>query len=954
MTNSSMLTTFADRPGFTGRTEELEMLRRSLNSAISGNGGMVLIEGEAGIGKTRLTEECVSEAKKMGFQVFEGASLDYRRVPYLPFIQMLRDFFNISIERACEEDIKELLRSIEKEVPSIASYSKELVNFFYPVCEPVGGYRIDKGSLDETTSLLARKGYKVVQIRKVTSGGGNGNGSVQMVISTRNREPVLLSANRIEKLASTIKSHFESTDHLALVMDDVDAISDNNPRTKVQKLVEISSRLSRESGGLVLFSSGQKDEKVLKMLERFSSDLIEGNRNSSGNGSSSEALETTVISNYELLPIFFQEVSSKGPVLIILEDMQWGDQYTLNMVQYLARGARDEKIVILGTYRTEEYGLEEKDTDNLTLRDALQRMSREKLYRTITLDRLTRELTDEMAEDILGKPLDKSTRQGLFEKAEGNPRFIIEYISKLREEDIPTLEPDDIDIGPSEDIVSRRLASLEESERTILELASLMEDRFTAEMLQRIMGAPMEEVLDSIDDLIRIRFLRETEDGFRFENSRVRESVYGLMDQERREELHREVARIIESSNDIDQVRKKHVLAGHLYNGRMYGDAYGLLLETAKDQLGSMDLKEALVNTQRAEECLEDLEEDAKRNENMIELLSLRGEVLQRMGDLTGSIRALQRVIELRESSGSKEGLSSLHRKLGDVMLERFEWEGTIEHYLRSLHLSKKDEDKDEIARAFKGLGVFYLLKGDYHRSLECYVKYMEHPLDIPPRSQIKGMRDIGDIYFQMGDFNQALAYYKLSIKKGEEHDIAEDTALSYMRMANVLLKLGDVEDSKKVALEGRGMINGLEPDPTVIETNLCFSEMMIEAGELDAADGALNGPVGDPDENDRLLISLDHRVRGIMLSKRRDFKGAVRNLKGAIMVLEELQVPFHLALAYYHFGLIKFQQMDVDGALEMLNKASQIFRSIRALYFLNRTSSKIREVSFIRDGLLS
>jgi predicted ATPase len=948
-----MLTTFADRPGFIGRTEELEMIRGSMRSATDRKGGMVLIEGEAGIGKTRLIEECMNEAKKMGFQVFHGASLDYRRVPYLPFIQMLRRFFNISLEKACDKDVQDLLVSIKKEFPTISSHGVELVDFFYPSSEPVGGYRINSDSVKNTMEDLAKKGYKVVTIARSASGNNNGNVSCQMEIQTRNKEPILLSSNRIEKLASSIKSNFESTDHLALLLNDVDIISKNNSMTKVQKLVDISSRISRENGGIILFSSGRKDEKVLKKLEVFDLGLINGGRDNV-NGSSAETMETASISNYELLPIFFKEISRREPTLIILEDLQWGDKYTLNMVQYLARDAREERIFILGSYRTEEYGLEDKDTDQIPLRNALQRMSREKLFRTITLQRLTREDTEEMAEDILGRPADRRTINGLFGKAEGNPRFIIEYLSKLREEDIPSLEPDDIDIGPSEDIVSRRLSSLEERERTILELASIMGERFTAEMLQSIFRAPMEEVLDSVDELIKIKFLRETEDGLRFEHSRVQESVYELMDGERREELHREAAKVIESMEDMEQPLKRHLLAGHFYNGRMYGDAYDLLIETAKDQLESTDLKEALVNTQRAEECLEDLEEDAHRNKRMIDLLSLRGEALHRLGDLTGSIRALQRVIELRESSGSKDGLSSLHRKLADLMLERFEWEGTIENYLRSLHLSKKHEDKDEIAKAFKGLGVFYLLKGDYHRSLECYVKYMEHPLDISPESQIRGMRDIGDIYFQMGDFNQALAYYKLSIKKGEEHDVTEDTALSYVRMANVLLKLGDVEDSKQVAVEGYGLINGLEPTPAVIETNLCFSEMMIEAGELDAAEEALNGPVGKPDENDRLLISLDHRVRGILLSKRRDFKGAVRNLKGSIMVLEELQVPFHLALAYYHFGLIKFQQMDADGALEMLNKASHIFRSIKALYFLNRTTSKIREVTFIRDGLLS
>jgi len=953
MNECQIHTAIADRPEFIGRTDEVEAIKKTLVSARSGSGDMVLIEGEAGIGKTRLIEECKKEAKRMGFQVFWGRSLDYRRVPYLPFIQMLRDLFDLSLQRAREEDVSVLMDSIAREFPSLASYNKELANFFFPRHEPVGGFRIEQEAVTLTAELLIKNGYRTVSIGRATEKDGK-NGSKMLEIRTGNRDPILVSPNRIEKIASCIKTLFEDTDHLTLIIEDIQMISKSNPRTKVQKLVDISSSMASENGGMVLFVSKREDEKVLEKLDRFHSDLIEGGTDQRCNGHPAETGDRAPISNYELLPMFFKEISRRGPALIVLEDLQWSDKHTLNMIQFLARDARQERILILGSYRTEEYGLEARDTDQISLREAIQRMSREKLFRTLTLKRMSRELTEEMAHAILGRPMDKRTGEGLFEKTEGNPRFTIEYLSRLKEEDIPTLEPDDIDIGPSEDIVSRRLGTLDERERTILELASVLGERFTAEMVQKIMNSSMEEVLDSVDELIKIKFFRETEDGFTFEHPRVRDSVYELIDEERRSELHREAAKVIETMCDLDPGYRNYILAGHLYNGRMFGDAYDLLMETSEDRLISMDLKEALMNNQRAEECLENMEDEPRRMEKTIDLLYLRGEVLHRMGDLTGAMRSFQGAIELKERSGNREGLSTIHRKLGDVLLERFEWDGTIENYLRSLHLSKRDEDKDEIAKAFKGLGVFYLLKGDYNRSLECYIKYMEHPLNISQRSQIRGMRDMGDIYFQMGDFNQALAYYKLSIKKGDEHDIREETALSYIRMANVLLKLGDVEESKRFAVEGRGMINGMEPSPTVLEATLCFAELMIEAGEPDAAEEALNCPAGKPDEYDRLLISLDHRVRGIMLSKRRDFKGAVRNLKGAIMVLEELQIPFHLAMACFHFGLIKFQQMDVDGALEMLNRASNIFRSIKALYFLNRTSSKIREVSFIREGLLS
>ena len=77
---------------FVGRARELAELGRALASARAGSGATVLVAGEAGIGKSRLTAELGKRAREAGFEVLLGHSIDLvgTELPYQPFVEALR------------------------------------------------------------------------------------------------------------------------------------------------------------------------------------------------------------------------------------------------------------------------------------------------------------------------------------------------------------------------------------------------------------------------------------------------------------------------------------------------------------------------------------------------------------------------------------------------------------------------------------------------------------------------------------------------------------------------------------------------------------------------------------------------------------------------------------------------------------------------------------------------
>jgi len=91
---------YAGRTPFVGRERERALLLERLKAAGDGQGGVVLVAGEPGIGKTRLLEELADGARAAGWTVIGGRAYETEGLPpYLPFIEAVSEWAN-----ACTDD----------------------------------------------------------------------------------------------------------------------------------------------------------------------------------------------------------------------------------------------------------------------------------------------------------------------------------------------------------------------------------------------------------------------------------------------------------------------------------------------------------------------------------------------------------------------------------------------------------------------------------------------------------------------------------------------------------------------------------------------------------------------------------------------------------------------------------------------------------------------------------
>jgi serine/threonine protein kinase/tetratricopeptide (TPR) repeat protein len=238
------------------------------------------------------------------------------------------------------------------------------------------------------------------------------------------------------------------------------------------------------------------------------------------------------------------------PLLLVLDDLQWADELTLDFLTWLpgeqlARSA----LVILGTYRSE---------DGARLVDLIARPR----CLHITLNRLDAAAIGQMARDMLamtpGAPHDNFTKI-LVEHSEGNPFFAAEYLRmavsdghfvrdrgrwRLAVGSGTPLNLRAIRMPRSlNELLDRRLEQVGPGALRVAQAAAVLGRRFEDSLLAQV-APDLDEGKRSggLHDLVRLQILEEMGGQYRFRHDKMRETLYARIAPEARRDLHASAA----------------------------------------------------------------------------------------------------------------------------------------------------------------------------------------------------------------------------------------------------------------------------------------------------------------------------------------------------------------------------------------------------------------------------
>jgi DNA-binding SARP family transcriptional activator/pimeloyl-ACP methyl ester carboxylesterase len=249
---------------------------------------------------------------------------------------------------------------------------------------------------------------------------------------------------------------------------------------------------------------------------------------------------------------FLTGLATRTPVVLLLDDLHAADEASLSLFHYLVRQTRSAPVILLATYRTDTAVNATSPFGSL-----LNALYREHLSQVLHLTPLPEQAGAKIISHILGGEADAALVKAIFDSAEGNPFFVQEITRAVLKADRLEQEQGQWRLRPGatlripsglRELLRERVQRLGPTVESVLTDAAVIGREFRFAVLREVTGLPDGELLDALDVAIAAHLLEETEEGYRFRHSLIRDTLYDALSRRRRAWRHARAAEAIETA----------------------------------------------------------------------------------------------------------------------------------------------------------------------------------------------------------------------------------------------------------------------------------------------------------------------------------------------------------------------------------------------------------------------
>jgi len=406
---------------------------------------------------------------------------------------------------------------------------------------------------------------------------------------------------------------------------------------------------------------------------------------------------------FEALVQLLTQLAGRQPLLVILEDLHWADETSLEWLHLFARRLVVSPILLLASYRREEV--------SPALHHLLAQLDRERLAYEVGLKPLTPGEVDTMLRAIfqLARPVRTDFLDALYALSEGNPFFIEEVLKSLLAAGDIFFRGGKWDRKPLQelqiprsvrDAVARRVGRLSPAAHEVLCLAAVTGRRFDFALLQTLTRHSEAELLEIVKELIAAQLVVEASaERFAFRHALTREAIYLSLLARQRKDFHRVVAEAQERLHGLSDEPYLAELADHFFAAEVWEKALDYAARAGHRAQALYAPRAAVLHFSRAVEAAQRL-----LRAPSADLYRARGQAYETLGEFERARADLEAALKLAEAAGDARAEWQTLLDLGKLWAAR-DYGETGAFFGRALTLARTMNDPATLAASLNRLG---------------------------------------------------------------------------------------------------------------------------------------------------------------------------------------------------------------------------------------------------------
>ena len=578
---------------------------------------------------------------------------------------------------------------------------------------------------------------------------------------------------------------------------------------------------------------------------------------------------------FELLLGLLRRLADRKPIVWIVEDVHWADASTLDLLSFVVRNLRDERALIVVTFRDEETERSER------LRAWLTWVSRAGRVERIDVPRFGPTDLRALLTGVLEAVPERALAERVFARSDGNAFIAEELLAASDDRDAIPATLRDVFVG--------HLARLDPASQQLVRAAAAIGRRVDHQLLATVAELPEDRLMPALREAVRHRLLVPEPDGrtYGFRHALMREAAGGELLPGEREQLHAWIAEALGERAELAGGTAATVAGEIAHHWRAAGDAprslaaavragseaarahaFADALELYEQALSAWDAvpkAEALAGTDRPG-LLARAAEAADLSGDRFRAIELADAALRELDPAaepirTGFVYARRGWFAWNSGRGAAEALANLEEAIRLIPAEppSHEHAEPLSKLVRILALLGHNDDCRR-----RGEDALALVRRLGDRALESEL-----------------LNSLGLSAANLGRRDEALGLLREALDVAEDAGDPECLCLAYINLSSILGSYCRFEEAVSVALEGAEVARrlGLE----LINGLWCIAnaaENLVDLGRFDEAD-ELTARALEYDARDTTAAVL-HLQRAALTARQGRHEAAERHLARA------------------------------------------------------------------------
>jgi DNA-binding CsgD family transcriptional regulator/tetratricopeptide (TPR) repeat protein len=498
---------------------------------------------------------------------------------------------------------------------------------------------------------------------------------------------------------------------------------------------------------------------------------------------------------FEALVELLDVLSERQPLALILEDMHWADRSTRTFASFLARSLRQERVMVVLTFRSDELHRRHP------LRPLLSELERLDHVRRIQLQPLDRAEMHELLTDILDAPPEGMLVERLYRRSEGNPLYTEELLAAGL--DGRGSAPESL-----RDAFMLRIERLSQpAQRAARAIA--VGRRLDEDAIAEITGIDRDSLQVALREAVAEHVLITDEEGrFQFRHALLREVLYDDLLPGERGELHLKLARLLEARMSGGQEQEAELAAAVAGHYAAAGDQPAALRAAVQAALAARAVHAYGEAAELAERSIELWPRVADASAliplTLVDLLTVAASSHTVVGDLGRAEVLVERALDQVDPEAEPQLYAGLLDRLARLQWSLNRGVEGVETAQRALSMLPQGKASQERALLMAWLARTRVLRGRFRDAVPDGDAALAAAIEVGDRhAEGEVLNTLGMAHVGLGSVDHGVALLRQAIALAREENDLDNLGYGYSNLADMLNLAGRTAEALETARAG-------------------------------------------------------------------------------------------------------------------------------------------------------